>query len=48
MLEVTLMFAEKAASIDSTSSEAMAEVGYQNLLKGKVKVRPRYILSSYS
>ena len=42
ILEVSSMFAEKAASIDSTSSVNMAEVGYQNLLKGKVKEAQRY------
>jgi len=35
------MFAEKAASIDSTSSVAMAEVGFQNLIKGRIKVSLR-------
>ncbi len=38
ILAVSLMFAEKAASIDSTSAEAMTEVGYQNLIRGRVKV----------
>jgi len=42
ILEVTSMFAEKAASIDSTSSVNMAEVGYQNLLRGRVKEAQRY------
>ena len=42
ILDVTTMFAEKAASIDSTSSVAMAEVGYQNLLRGRVKEAVRY------
>ncbi len=36
------MFAEKAASIDSTSSLCMAEVGQQALLRGKVKDAARY------
>ena len=36
VLEATAMFAEKAASISSTNSMAMAEVGRQNLLRGKV------------
>ena len=36
------MFAEKAASIDSTNSVNMAEVGYQNLLRGRVKEAQRY------
>ena len=42
ILEMTTQFAEKAASIDSTSSVAMAEVGYQNLLRGRVKEAQRY------
>ena len=42
ILEVSSMFAEKAASIDSTSSVNMSEVGYQNLLKGRVKEAQRY------
>ena len=46
ILEVSSMFAEKAASIDSTSSVNMAEVGYQNLLKGKVKEAQRYYKSA--
>ena len=37
------MFAEKAASIDSTSSVYMAEVGYQCMLRGKVKDAQRLI-----
>ncbi len=36
VLEATAMFAEKAASISSTSSIAMAEVGKQCLMRGKV------------
>lgn len=36
VLEATAMFAEKAASIASTNSTAMAEVGRQCLLRGKV------------
>ena len=46
ILEVTTMFAEKAASIDSTSSVAMAEVGCQNLLRGRVKEAQRYYRSA--
>ena len=46
ILEVTTMFAEKAASIDSTSSAAMAEVGYQNLLRGRIKEAQRYYKSA--
>ena len=42
ILDVTSMFAEKAASIDSTSSANMAEVGYQNRLRGRVKDAQRY------
>lgn len=42
VLEVTAMFAEKAASIDSNSSICMVEVGYQCLLRGKVKDAQRY------
>ena len=36
------MFAEKAASLESTSALAMAEVGQQCLLKGKIKEAQRY------
>ena len=36
------MFAEKAASLESTSALAMAEVGQQCLLRGKVKEAQRY------
>jgi hypothetical protein len=36
VLEATAMFAEKAASIASTNSMAMAEVGKQYLMRGKV------------
>ena len=36
VLEATAMFAEKAASIASTNSMAMTEVGRQNLLREKV------------
>lgn len=43
---MTTQFAEKAASIDSTSSVAMAEVGYQNLLRGRVKEAQRYYKSA--
>ena len=42
ILEVTSMFSEKAASIDSTLSANMAEVGYQQLLRGRVKEAARY------
>ena len=46
ILEMTTMFAEKAASIDSTRSVAMAEVGCQNLLRGRVKEAQRYYRSA--
>ena len=36
------MFAEKAASLESTSAFAMAEVGQQCLLRGKLKEAQRY------
>ena len=36
------MFAEKAASLESTSALAMAEVGQQCLLRGKIKEAQRY------
>ena len=36
------MFAEKAASLESTSALAMAEVGQQCLLRGKLKEAQRY------
>ena len=36
VLEATAMFAEKAASISSTNSLAMSEVGRQCLMRGKV------------
>lgn len=42
LLEVTSQFAEKAASIDSTSSVAMAEVGRQCLLRGKIKEAQKF------
>jgi hypothetical protein len=32
------MFAEKAASLDSTNSAYMVEVGYQYLLRARTKV----------
>ena len=38
ILDVTAMFAEKAASLDSTNSAYMVEVGYQYLLRGRTKV----------
>lgn len=38
VLEVTSMFAERAASIASTNSMAMAEVGRQAILRGKVRI----------
>jgi hypothetical protein len=38
------MFAEKAASLDSTSSAYMVEVGYQYLLRGRTKVVPIFCL----
>jgi hypothetical protein len=41
-LEATASFAEKAASIDSTSSVAMAEVGRQCLLRGRIKEAQKY------
>ena len=37
VLEATSMFAEKAVSIASTNSIAMAEVGRQCLMRGKVR-----------
>jgi hypothetical protein len=40
--QATAMFAEKAASLESTSALAMAEVGQQCLLRGKVKEAQRY------
>ena len=42
ILEATSMFAEKAASIDSTSSAAMAEVGRQCLLRSRTKEAQKY------
>ena len=42
ILEATASFAEKAASIDSTSSTAMAEVGRQCLLRGRTKEAQKY------
>ncbi len=42
ILEATSSFAEKAASIDSTSSVAMAEVGRQCLLRGRIKEAQKY------
>ena len=42
ILEATASFAEKAASIDSTSSIAMAEVGRQCLLRGRIKEAQKY------
>ena len=36
------MFAEKAASLESTSALAMSEVGQQCLLRGKIKEAQRY------
>ena len=41
-MEATASFAEKAASIDSTSSAAMAEVGRQCLLRGRIKEAQKY------
>jgi len=41
VLEATSALAEKAASIDPKSSPNMAEVGYQSLLRGKVKEAQR-------
>lgn len=40
--QATAMFAEKAASLESTSALAMAEVGQQCLLRGKIKEAQRY------
>jgi hypothetical protein len=37
VLEATAALGEKAASIDPTSSLNMAEVGYQSLLRNKIK-----------
>ena len=42
IMEATASFAEKAASIDSTSSAAMAEVGRQCLLRGRIKEAQKY------
>ena len=42
VLEATAMFAEKAASISSTNAMAMAEVGRQCLMRGKVKLNFLY------
>ena len=41
------MFAEKAASLESTSALAMAEVGQQCLLRGKLKEAQRYYKVRY-
>lgn len=41
ILEATAMFAEKAASIDSTSALNLSEVGYQCMLRGKTKEAQR-------
>jgi hypothetical protein len=38
------MFAERAASLDSTNSAYMVEVGYQYLLRGRTKVRDLFFL----
>jgi hypothetical protein len=40
------MFAEKAASLDSTNSAYMVEVGYQYLLRGRTKVKKRKEIDS--
>ena len=42
ILEATAMFAEKAASIASINSMAMAEVGRQCLMRGKIKEAQRF------
>ena len=42
VLEATAMFAEKAATLESTSAVAMAEVGHQCLLRNKFKDAQRY------
>ena len=42
VLEATAMYAEKAATLESTSAVAMAEVGQQCLLRNKVKEAQRY------
>ena len=42
VLEATAMFAEKAASISSTNAMAMAEVGRQCLMRGKVNLNLFY------
>lgn len=42
VLEATAMFAEKAATLESTSAVAMAEVGQQCLLRNKIKDAQRY------
>ncbi len=41
-LEATAALAERAASVDPTSSACMAEVGRQCLLRGKIKEAHRY------
>ena len=45
--KATAMFAEKAASLESTSALAMAEVGQQCLLRGKLKEAQRYYKVRY-
>ena len=47
MEKATAMFAEKAASLESTSALAMAEVGQQCLLRGKLKEAQRYYKVRY-
>ncbi|CAB4063816.1 TTC21B [Lepeophtheirus salmonis] len=42
ILEVSSIFAEKAASIDPHNDLYMCEVGYQRLLRGKIKEAQRY------
>ena len=47
-LQATAMFAEKAASLESTSALAMAEVGQQCILRGKIKESQRYYKVRYN
>ena len=42
VLEATATFAEKAATLESTSAVAMAELGQQCLLRNRVKDAQRY------
>ena len=42
VLEATAALAEKAATLESTSAVAMAELGQQCLLRGRIKEAHRY------